>query len=397
MTTYDFETYIDREYLTDTLVDLLQIDTAVPLGTDTLMEPDHPKLEHFVQDVLRTKLREIGIHEIIDLPKNQIAVRLGEGTTDECLIIQAYTASQHHNWMEDPFSGKIAIPDDEDIDEPSAFGQGAEQNKSHFAAMLTLLKALNEADTALEGTVYFIANNEARSSHECTRALLPELDHRPDRGLILIGGGNVIKTGNRGRVDVLIHVYGEVTHSSDPEAGLNAIEGANAVMNRLADLEFTETHPRLASPHAIPYQLVFEPVAPHTLPEYARFKIDRRLLPGEDVADAVADIERAVSDVSPYEIEVERDVVMEPSLVDPDDPIVEGLQQAIVSLDGEPADVQDIKGAFDAGALTNEGIPTVMWGRSDYGEQIMEDDYVTLRGVEEEARILGRLVVDQLA
>ncbi|MFT4946231.1 MAG: acetylornithine deacetylase/succinyl-diaminopimelate desuccinylase-like protein [Natronomonas sp.] len=262
--------------------------------------------------------------------------------------------------------------------------------------MLTLLKALHESETEINGRVYFVTNNEARSTHECTRDLLPELGERLDRGLLLIGGGNVIKTGNRGRVDVLVHIEDEVAHSSSPSDGHNDIEGAKEVMNRTDGIDFEKTHPRLDTPHAKPYQLTFEPVAPHTFPESARFKIDRRLLPSDTVEDAVQEIEAAISDMSPYDVRVERDVVMEPSLVDPGDPIVEGLQQSIESIDGSRAESVDIRGAFDAGGLTNEGIPTVMWGRPEHGEHIMCDDYVSIRGVEEEARIVGRLVDDFL-
>lgn len=164
---------------------------------------------------------------------NQIGIRMRDGEADETLLIQAYTAAQHYNWMEDPFSGKIAIPDDESIDEPSAFGQGAEQGKAHFAAMLTLLKAFEDSGTQIDGTFYFVANNEARSSHDCTRSILPELDHRPDHGLLLYNGGNSIMIGNRGRVDILVHIDGEVAHSSDPQSGQNAIMGANKAINRI--------------------------------------------------------------------------------------------------------------------------------------------------------------------
>lgn len=65
-------------------------------------------------------------------------------------------------------------------------------------------------------------------------------------------------------------------------------------------------------------------------------------------------------------------------------------------MDGEPTELTYIKGAYDAGSLTNEGILTVMWGRPDCGEHIMYDDYATLRGVEEEATIVCRMIVDQL-
>jgi hypothetical protein len=37
-----------------------------------------------------------------------------------------------------------------------------------------------------------------------------------------------------------------------------------------------------------------------------------------------------------------------------------------------------------------------MWGRSDNNPDLLGDDFVTLRGVEEEARIVGRLIMDML-
>lgn len=391
-----FEEHIDQEYLVETLIDLLQEDTAVPLGPETLMEPNHPKLVEFVQSVIRPKLREIGVHNIIELPKNQIGVKMGSGKSERAVIIMAYTAAQHHNWMEEPFSGKIAVPDDPDIDEPCAYGQGAEQNKAHLAAMLTLLKAFHDSETEFDGTLYFIVNNEARSTHECTHALLPELEQEPDYGLLLIGGGNTIKIANRGRVDVLIDVQGEVAHSSTTDWDANAIMGANEVINRIASMEFSKTHPDLGGQHAIPYQLVFDPVAPHTFPGSARLKIDRRLLPGDNVEKAVEEIRQTVGEIEPFDITVSEDVVMEPSVVNESSPIVRKLQESIVALDGEEAETTHFPGAFDAGGLTNQGIPTIMWGRPDCNDDIMWDDYVTLNGVKEESRIVGRTVLSLL-
>ena len=57
--------------------------------------------------------------------------------------------------------------------------------------------------------------------------------------------------------------------------------------------------------------------------------------------------------------------------------------------------------AFFIRSLTGFGsalvsIPTVMWGRPDNGIDMLGDDFVTLRGVEEESRILGRLILDML-
>jgi acetylornithine deacetylase/succinyl-diaminopimelate desuccinylase-like protein len=161
-------------------------------------------------------------------------------------------------------------------------------------------------------------------------------------------------------------------------------------------MEFEKTHPKLGGLHCIPYQVTFDPLAPHTLPEYARIKLDRRLLPGDDVDEAVNDVKKAIGDMSPWEVRVERDVFMLPSEVDPQSEIVQGLQKAISSIDGKGAELVYGKGSYDAGGPTSKGIPTVMWGRPDCGKTLLGDDYVTLRGVEEEARIVGRLIMDML-
>ena len=41
--------HLDRGYLVETLSRLARVPTDVPLGFETLMEPDDPKLVHYVQ------------------------------------------------------------------------------------------------------------------------------------------------------------------------------------------------------------------------------------------------------------------------------------------------------------------------------------------------------------
>jgi hypothetical protein len=58
------------DLLVDDLAALARIPSAVPLGEETLIEPDH------VQEHLRPPFLRLGAHDIID---NQFAVRLGHG------------------------------------------------------------------------------------------------------------------------------------------------------------------------------------------------------------------------------------------------------------------------------------------------------------------------------
>ncbi len=68
---------IDEDYLIDVLSELAKVPTEVPLGPETFMEPDDPKLVHYVQNVLRPKLNDVGI-QASDVPENQLLVKYGD-------------------------------------------------------------------------------------------------------------------------------------------------------------------------------------------------------------------------------------------------------------------------------------------------------------------------------
>jgi len=388
---------LDRKYLIDTLGKLIKIPTQVPLGPNTLMEPDDPKLIHYVQEVIRPELQRIGAYDIIEVPRNQLVVMWGDGTAEESLLIMVYTPTQHANLMNDPFTGKIGIPQGTQDAGPSIFGQGVSQNKAHMAVMLTILKLLSEEQVRLKGTLCFAVNNEGRSSHDCTEAILSALKTTPGQAILLIGTGMRASIGNRGRVDIYVHVEGKATHSSNPKAGLSAIDGAYEVMKRLRSIQLNEVHPLLGKQHLVVYQITYDPVAPHTLPARATLKLDRRLLPGEDTDAAVETIRAVLHDMKPYTVTVERGVCMLPSLTEENAQIVQQLLHAARVTCKREVPVYYSTSTFDAGGLTSQGIPAVMFGAEGESEGILGEDYVTIRDLVDEARILLRVILNVLS
>ena len=386
---------IDRAYLVETLSKLAKVPTDVPLGYETFMEPDDPKLVHYVQDVIRPELVQLGFYDLIEAPANNLVVRIGSSRPTRSLIIMNYTPAQHHNLMSDPFSGKVGSARDYGFDEPAVFGQGVSQNKAHQAVMLAVLKALSESTTRLQGRLYWAINNEGRSSHFCSDAILDSLDSSPDFGIIQIGTGLRISLGNRGRADVLVHVRGKAIHSSEPNLGLSAIDGANEVINRLKRLSWPDRHPILGGRQAIVYKIRYEPLAPHTLPSDAYLSVDRRLLPGDDADQAANEIRAIIGDLSPYEVTVSPDVYMLPALVDPHDGGVRQLLGAHTSVMGEPPELIYGQGTFDAGGPCARGVPTVMYGAAG-GVGLLGPDFMPVSAVEAEARVLANMILSYL-
>ncbi len=387
--------HLDEQLIIDELLRMLREPTEVPLGANTLMAPDDPKLVHFVQKVVRPAFEEIGAYEIIEAPLNQFVVRIGEGTSDKALLIMAYTPTQHANLMDNPFNARIAMGTQHGYDEPCAFGQGATQNKSHIAAMLGVINLLLDAGVELPGTLYFGINNEGRSSHDCSDAIIRALPTKPTLCVVLQRTGWRLQLGNRGRVDVKVTVKGEASHSSRPDLGHNAIMGANKAIDRIANMTFEKVHPLLGGIHAEPYQVIYSPLAPHTLPDTALITVDRRLLPGDDINAAVDEVRRAIGDLSPFEVTVERGVHMLPALVEANDPGVRAVVGAHKTIHGTEPEPYYHLGAYDAGGPLSHGIPTVQYGLAG-ATSLLGEDFVPISGVLDEARVLATLIMDYL-
>lgn len=385
--------HLDTRYLIQTLQRLARVPADVPMGTEVFIEPDDPKLVHYVQQALRPELSAIGMHDLIDAPDNNLIARFGEGSLDKSLLIQVYTAVQHHNLMAEPWSGKIARATQWGVDEPCLFGQGITQNKSHQAIMLAILKLLHEQDVKLSGTLYVAINNEGRSSHLCTEAILGALPVKPDFGLLMTSTGQRISLGNRGRVDVNVTVHGKTGHSSMPDKALSAIDGAWEVMRRVKDMDLPGSHPHLGTRHAVPYQVTYEPLAPHTYPDTARMRIDRRLLPGDDPAEAVEEVRRAIGDMSPFGLTIEQGWHMWPALVEPDHPGVQTLTDAHEAVHGEAPATYYGQGTFDAGGPCAAGVPAVMYGVGGADASNIEADFVPLSHLDTVSRVVAQTIL----
>jgi acetylornithine deacetylase/succinyl-diaminopimelate desuccinylase-like protein len=298
--------------------------------------------------------------------------------------------------MDEPFSGRVANARAYGVDEPCVFGQGVSQNKAHQAVMLAVLKLLIESGVELGGRLYWAINNEGRSTHDCSRAIVHALDQQPYFSIVQISTGGRISLGNRGRVDVNVHVRGKVAHSSVPDQGLSAIDGASEVVQRLKALRWDDTHPLLGGRHAVVYKLRYEPLAPHTLPSDAFMAIDRRLLPGDNPAAATDEVRATIGDLSPYEVTVEQGVYMLPALVDPTNQGYVAMQAAHVAVTGSAAAIVYGRGSFDAGGPCSWDIPTIMYG-SGGGVGLTGVDFVPIAMVEREAQVLATLILNELA
>jgi acetylornithine deacetylase/succinyl-diaminopimelate desuccinylase-like protein len=383
--------HLDEDFVVRTLQALAHVPTEVPVGYDTLIDGDDPLLVHYVHNVVLPRVRDVAPDVVCRDVGGNLLIRDGDAGTADSVLLQTYSVTQHHNLMDDPLSGRI----EERAGRRVVLGQGVSQVKAHQAVMLGVLKLFRDAGATPRRTVWWTVNNEGRSSHACTGALLDAMGETPAYALLLVDEDMRLSVGNRGRVDIDVTIEGTPAHSSAPHLARDPIGAVADVVARLRTLTWSDVHPRLGGRHAIVYKVRYEPLAPHTIPARAELTIDRRLLPGDEPAAAVQEIRDLLDGLGPCTIRVHDGVAMLPVLVDDGEPVVPAVQRAITAVRGERAREIVGQGTFDAGGTAQRGIPTVMWGAGGAGDWPLGEDFVAIDDVLDEVCAVAHLLLGE--
>jgi acetylornithine deacetylase/succinyl-diaminopimelate desuccinylase-like protein len=355
----------DRQFLVDNLVAFLRTPAEAPLGQNGI-DPRDPAVVHFVREVIEPRFNAVGLKSIVDDPDNNLIFVLGPSEGGPVLLLMPYTSSHHGNLMADPYSGRVGSGAEFGLDEACAFGRGGDK-KAGLAAALSMAALVQQGRLALKGRLVIAVNTEGWSSHRGSAAIydhLRRLSMWPDGAILCTGTGLRAAIGNRGRVDIFVRVEGREAHTSQPELGLSAIDGAHEAIARLRTLSLDRSDPSLGAERLTVYKLTFSPIAPHTIPAVAEFRIDRRLLPGTDIDGAVDEVRAAIGALAPFRVVVERGPHMLPSRTDPGLPLVKAVLAAHQAVVGTPGETFYQPYTTDAGYSCAVGVPPVEIGGS---------------------------------
>ena len=150
-----------------------------------------------------------------------------------------------------------------------------------FAAMMAAVKFLGECKAELPADLIFVTSTAGETGrHDSLAHVLARDDVKADWAIV--DGPPEIQLGNKGRVDIQVVVRGKQTHSSRPWEGIDAIEGAMKVLEKLRPLlpyPSDRSHPDLGKVSLTPTSIESFPKATHTIQSECRVVFDRRLLP----------------------------------------------------------------------------------------------------------------------
>ena len=353
-----------------------------------------PQVLALISEVVKPELERAGLHPFIDKIGNLVLKINGREPSGRLMLV-GYAMNAAPSTMANPYSGAIVDGAPYTLDGECVWGRGACEQKGSLAAMMAALCFIGLTKAELPSDLYFVVSTAGETGRHDSLAYV--LDHgNVNADWCIIDGPPEIQLGNKGRVDVLVTVKGKQAHSSRPWEGINAIDGAMNVLQKLQPLmpyPETRAHPELGKVSLTPNAIESFPKATHTIQSECRIMFDRRLLPGDDPVKAIEQMRDAIGKIDPFEITVEPRDFMYPSEIGKDAEVVQALEQGIRTMLGYEPRFSFSTAANDTGLFNFRGIQAINYGARDIRFQHTDHDLVAVNNVFNAAKVFAFLAI----
>jgi acetylornithine deacetylase/succinyl-diaminopimelate desuccinylase-like protein len=334
-----------------------------------------PQVQSFISEQVMPLMQELGLRWRRDGMGNLI-VELGPERCDKSLMLIAYAMTHPGNRMRKPFAGELI----EDGGGAHVRGRGVSEQKGSLAAALAAVKTAADR-LALDGRLVLAVSTAGETGrHDAAVSICDALGYCPKLAIVAIGTTGRVSLANKGRIDVQVTIRGKAAHSSMPWMGVDAVDGARRVLDRVLSIDLTSPkHHALGEATLTATAIQSWPQATHTVQDEVRLMFDRRLLPGDDPQQAFAAIAAAADIGAPWSVTSEPGPLMYPAEIAPDGALMRAATEGCRRMGLEPPGTFYSHGALDAGFLCNRGAQAAMWGPGAVEQWHSDDERIAVR------------------
>lgn len=373
---------IDRDYLRETLVRLVQINSVNPT-----LAPGAPG-EREIAAFIKASFASIGLQtEIFEPEPGRVSVvgELAGSGGGRSLMLNAHCDTVDVAGMAEPFSGAIR--------DGKLYGRGAFDMKGSLAACMAAAKALVDSGNHLRGDVLVAAVADEEYGSLGTRDLIRHI--KVDGAIVTEPTSLDVCLAHKGYHWIEVEISGRAAHGSKFNLGIDANMKMGAFLHELAALErelrARPPHP-LVGPPALHAAMLSGGSGLSTYAAQSTVKIERRTIPGETEAQAVGEIQSIVDKLKAsdpdFHAAVRAFFVRDPFEVSPHAAIVKAVDGAAETVLGRrPAHIGDTPW-MDAALLQAAGVETVVFGATGAGAHA-DVEWVELASVEKLTEILA--------
>jgi succinyl-diaminopimelate desuccinylase len=390
---------LDREYQT---VELLQQLVGLPSVNPMARDDISPEiaLEGRMTSFLANWFTEQGIdfrlQQVADGRQNIV------GWVDGRSDLPAVVLDAHQDTV--PVDGMTIPPFSAEIRDGRLWGRGACDIKGGMASMLTALSRVKNRPQRPRIVMSCTCDEElgqmgAKTLAETwNRESSPrDFPSRPDLAIVAEPTSLDVVVAHRGTARWRIAVSGRAAHSSQPDAGISAIYRMARLLNVLEEYagvlgERVAVHP-LCGPATLSVGRVHGGTSVNMVPDHCAIDIDRRVLPGENVAELLRDVEQYLQERLDFEFQMDPPTTMGMSLSNEINmPLAAQLGRSIDSVAGNHSQV-GVAYTTHAPQFAAAGIPTVVFGPGSIAQAHTKDEWIDVRELEQATEILTHFLL----
>lgn len=304
-------------------------------------------------------------------------------------------------WTHDPYGAEI--------DNGSLYGRAAAVSKSDFASFTFAVRALEAIAKPTRGAVELhFTYDEEFGGLLGPGWLLAQGLTRPDR-LIAAGFSYEVVTAHNGCLQMEVTVHGKMAHAAIPSSGVDALQGAVALLNALYAQnaqyrKITSQVPGISHPY-LNVGRIEGGTNTNVVPGKVSFKLDRRMIPEENAAEVEAGIRRIIEETAAscpgIRVDIKRLLLANSMRPLPGaQPLVQAIQQHGEAVFGEPIPAMGTPLYTDVRLYAEAGIPGVIYGAGP--RTVLEshakrsDERVVLEDLRRATKVIARTLADLL-
>ena len=347
---------INRDYLINTLTDLVRINSVNP----SLVEDGRSEAEigRYVASTLRDLGMAVTIHEAKPQRPSIVGILKGNGS-GRSLMLNGHMDTVGVEGMSNPFTPTIS--------DGKMTGRGAYDMKGSLAACMTAAEALVSSGKTLSGDLLIAAVAHEEYASLGTEEVIKH--YKTDGAVVTEPTEMSICLAHKGFVWLEVEIVGRAAHGSRFDEGIDANMRMGRFMAELDQLEQElrqrSGHP-LTGPPSLHAAIISGGTALTAYADRCRLQIERRTITGESEAQVVSEIQdilnRLAADDATFQGTVKAFLAREPSEIAPETAIVRTLSQVSMKVLGlRPAHV-GMPYWMDTALLSAAGIETVTIG-----------------------------------
>jgi succinyl-diaminopimelate desuccinylase len=387
-----------------TLQSLVQVPTDTPPGNNA---PHAERTAELLKDfgfeaekypVPAEAVKAAGLESITNLIVRR---KYGAGRT-VALNAHGDVVPPGEGWTHPPYGGEVH--------DGKLYGRAAAVSKCDFSTYLFATRALESLGLPLKGGIELHFTYDEEFGGELGPGwLLDKGLTKPDL-LIAAGFSYQVVTAHNGCLQMEVTVHGKMAHAAIPDSGIDALQGATAILNALyaQNTLYKQvsskvkgiTHPYLN------VGMIQGGTNTNVVPGKVVLKLDRRMIPEENPSEVEATIRRVIEDaakaVPGITVEIKRMLLARALTPLPgNQPLVEALCRHGEAVFGEPIPTSGTPLYTDVRLYCERGIPAVIYGAGP--RTVLEsnakraDEHIVLDDLRRATKVVARTLHDLLA